>query len=222
LKLGKRRLLLGLKEFEIPEWVKDILDKLGSIEGERTEGDEAEKVRGGTYPDRSGEESDEEPKPFDGEVPPNDRREGKGHEAIEPKPYIELEEKVKPLVQELINELAWEEKPKKYEAAERGGRLSIREYLRDKNRPFLAEEDRGKAPPTLALKVIVDHSTSLSMRPVSTISTPTTSMAFPSIPQAVALWARGRLEGVGPQGWGIKRGRTKHRDRSLCLRQWTR
>lgn len=153
---------LGLKEFEIPEWVKDILDKLGSIEGERAEGDEAEKVRGGTYRDRSAEESNEEPKPFDGEVPPNERREGKGREAIEPKPYIELEEKVKPLVEELIDELAWEEKPKRYEAAERGGRLSIRDYLRDKTHPFLAEEEQGKAPPTLALKMIVDHSTSLN------------------------------------------------------------
>jgi len=34
-----------------------------------------------------------------GDVPPNDRRESKGHEAIE------LEERVKPLAQELIEEL---------------------------------------------------------------------------------------------------------------------
>jgi hypothetical protein len=154
--------ILGLKEFGIPEWVKDILDKLGSIEGERTEGDEVEKVRGGIRHDRSSEETDEEPKPFDGDVPPNDRREGKGRESIEPKPYIELEERVKPLVQELIDELSWEEKPKSWEAAEKGGRFSVREYLRDKNRPFLTEEDQGKAPPTLAIKVIVDHSTSLN------------------------------------------------------------
>jgi len=154
--------VLGLKESEIPEWVKDILDKLGAIEGERTDGDEAEKVRGGIHRDRSIEENNEEPKPFDGEVPPNDKREGKGREAVEPKPYIELEEKVKPLVQELIDELAWEEKPKGYEAAERGGRLSIREYLRDKTHPFLTEEEQDKAPPTLALKVIIDHSTSLN------------------------------------------------------------
>ena len=153
--------ILGLKEFEIPEWVKDILDKLGSIEGERTEGDEAEKVRGGIHHERSGE-TDNELKPFDGDVPPNDRREGEGREAIEPKPYIELEERVKPLVQELIEELSWEESPKQLEPAERGGRFSVREYLRDKEHPFLAEEERGKAPPTLALKAIIDHSTSLN------------------------------------------------------------
>lgn len=38
----------------------------------------------------------------------------------------------------------------------------MREYLRDSRKPFLAEEDEGKAPPTLALKVIIDHSTSLN------------------------------------------------------------
>jgi hypothetical protein len=154
--------ILGLKEFEIPEWVKDLLDKLGAVEGERTEDDKAEKGSGGFRGEGSGKESDEEPKPFDGEVPPNDRMEGKGHEAIEPKPYIELEERVKPLVQELIEELSWEESPKQLEPAERGGRLSIREYLRDKVHPFLAEEEEAKAPPTLALKVIIDHSTSLN------------------------------------------------------------
>ena len=40
--------------------------------------------------------------------------------------------------------------------------MSIREYIRDKNCPFLVEEDKGKGPPTLALKIIVDHSTSLN------------------------------------------------------------
>lgn len=44
----------------------------------------------------------------------------------------------------------------------RGGKLSVREYLRDKNRPFLTEEEQDKAPPTLALKVVIDHSTSLN------------------------------------------------------------
>jgi hypothetical protein len=153
--------ILGVKEFEIPEWLKDILDKLGSIEGERNEEDKAEKVSGGTIQTKS-DEAEKEPKPFDGDVPPNDKREGKGHEAIEPKPYIELEEQVKPFVQELIDELAWEEKPVKPEPVERGGRLSLREYRRDKNRPFLAEEEQAKTPASLALKAIIDHSTSLN------------------------------------------------------------
>jgi len=153
--------ILSLKKYQIPSWVKEIQGRLGFFEGERSEGDEAErKSAGGSSKYEKIE--DKEPLPFDGEVPPNDRRKGKGHEAIEPKPYIELEEKVKPLACELIEELSWEEKPSRWEAQERGGRLSIREYIRDKNRPFLVEKDKGKTFPTLALKVIVDHSTSLN------------------------------------------------------------
>jgi len=155
--------ILGLKEFQIPSWVRNIQDRLGFAEGERAEGDEPEKASSRRLDSsRFEKKSSAEPEPFDGHIPPNDKREGKGDEAIEPKPYIQLEEKVKPLVRELIEELSWEEKPEKWEPAERGGRLSIRDYLRDKNRPFLSEEDKDKAPPTLALKVIVDHSTSLN------------------------------------------------------------
>lgn len=56
----------------------------------------------------------------------------------------------------------WGEMPNHWRPAERRGRLSVREYLRDKNYPFLTEDDKGKTPPTLAIKVIVDHSTSLN------------------------------------------------------------
>lgn len=151
--------ILGLKDYEIPEWVKEILDKLGPAEGERAEGDDAERASAGS---QYGGERDEEPGPFDGDVPPNDKKEGKGNEAIEPQPYIDLEERVRPLVQELIDELSLEEKPGQWEPVERGGRLSVREYLRDRNRPFLADEGQDNALPTLSLKVIIDHSTSLN------------------------------------------------------------
>jgi len=153
--------ILKLKEIEIPLWVIDIMVKLGSIEGKREKDDKAEKAGG----NKSGEHIDtdsKEPKPFDGEIPPNDKKEGKGSEAIKPKPYIELEEKVKPLVRELIEELLLEDRPSKLEPAERGGKLSVREYLRDKDYPFLTEDEKGKTPPTLAIKVIIDHSTSLN------------------------------------------------------------
>ncbi|MDP3012014.1 MAG: hypothetical protein Q8N27_04785 [Candidatus Hydromicrobium sp.] len=154
--------ILKLEEIEIPKWVKEIMDRLGATEGERAKDDKAERTSGSIHGPETADVDDKEPKPFDGDIPPNDKREGKGYEAIEPKPYIELEEKVKPLVKELIDELSWEEMPCQWEPAERGGRLSLREYLRDKNYPFLTEEDKGKAPPTLALKVIIDHSTSLN------------------------------------------------------------
>jgi len=154
--------ILGLKEFEIPEWIKDILDKLGSIEGERADGDDVESGIRKLPHIEIGEGIEAEPEVFDGEIPPNDCREGEGHAAIEPRPYIQLEEKVKPLVQELIKELSWEEQPQQWVPVERGGKLSVREYLRDKDHPFLAEEEREHLSPTLVLKVIIDHSTSLN------------------------------------------------------------
>ncbi|MBI2842142.1 MAG: hypothetical protein HYX78_01950 [Armatimonadetes bacterium] len=155
--------LLGIHELDIAPWVTDLMDRLGHIEGERIAGDEAEKVCGRPLGSSTAtSDSPVEPEPFDGEVLPNDRREGSGYEAIEPKPYIQLEEKVTPLVQELIDELSWEESPCRLEPAERGGRFSMRDYLKDMNRPFLTEEAGPKAPPTLVLKVIVDHSTSLN------------------------------------------------------------
>ncbi len=153
--------ILELTEFDVPEWVKEILGKLGSIEGKRNEGDRVERVNGNTSQEWSGD-SGNDPGAFDGEIPPNDKREGKGLAAIEPQPYIELEERVKPLVQELIDELSCEGKPAGLEPAERGGRISVREYLRDKNRPFLEEGEQGKTPPVMALKVLIDHSTSLN------------------------------------------------------------
>jgi len=154
--------ILKLEESEIPAWVKEIMDKLGTTQGKRTKEDKAERTNGTIYKPEKTEVGESEPKPFDGDIPPNDKKEGKGYEAIEPKPYIKLEEKVKPLVKELIDELSWEEVPCKLEPAERGGRLSVREYLRDKSSPFLTEDDKDKAPPTLALKVIIDHSASLN------------------------------------------------------------
>ncbi len=36
--------ILGLRDFEIPQWVKDILDMLGTMEGHRMSEDEAEKA----------------------------------------------------------------------------------------------------------------------------------------------------------------------------------
>jgi len=164
--------ILGIKEIVIPVWVNDVLRKLGSLEGKRADGDPAEDAADinphntpmqptSPYEDKTDE--DFEPEPFDGEVAPTSEKVGKGDEAIEPKPYLQLEEKVKHLAGELINELSFDETPSAPEPVERGGRLSVREYVRDKNRPFLEEEAPGKAPPLLTVKVIIDHSLSLNL-----------------------------------------------------------
>jgi len=153
--------ILGFKIIVIPAWAIEILRKLGSLKGKRIDGDFTE-ITGGVILKDKRSKSEEKPEPFDGEVLPNKSRAGKGSEAIPPKPYLELEERVKPLVKELIDELIVEEKPINLEPEERGGRFSVREYIRDESRPFLCEEGFAKTPPTINLKIIVDHSTSLN------------------------------------------------------------
>jgi len=153
--------ILGLSEFQIPRWILDLLQKLGSIEGDRDEEDSAESgSSSGESDHRDDKKHDTEP--FDGEVPPNDRQIGSGLDAIDPQPYIDMEEKVKPLVQELIEELSLQQAPKRWEAVEKGGKLSLHDYLRDTKHPFLNQDDDLRGVPSIALKVIVDHSTSLN------------------------------------------------------------
>jgi hypothetical protein len=153
--------ILGLKEPQIPEWVKNILSKLGSQQGKRSSDDNAEKIR--QVEINSGvEDKENDSQPFDGEVPPNDCQVGKDLEALEPIPYIWLEQKVQGLVQELIEELRFEKTQNEWGSVEHGGKLVLREYLRDHTRPFISPEFESSKPPTMAVKVIVDHSTSLN------------------------------------------------------------
>src|SRR3990172_7349784 len=69
-----------------------------------------------------------------------------------------------PRAGELIEELALEPRGDEPEPAERGGKLSIRQYLRDRERPFLVRDEESREPPRLALRVVVDHSTSMNHR----------------------------------------------------------
>jgi hypothetical protein len=150
--------LLGLKE--IPAWILLLLDRCA---GARRRGDGSE--RRAPLPPTAfgpGDGSDARPEPFDGEVIPNDHRAGSGSYPIEPKPYAELEERAAPLAQQLIEELSLESVAAEPEPAERGGRFSVRQYLRDRGNPFLVRDEDVDAPPTLAVRVVVDHSTSMN------------------------------------------------------------
>lgn len=111
-----------------------------------------------------GDEPAERSEPFDGELLPEGHKAGSGTFRIEPKPYADLEERAKPLARELIEELTLARAAGEPDPAERGGKLSVRQYLRDRERPFLAQDDESKEPPALALAVIVDHSTSMNHR----------------------------------------------------------
>jgi hypothetical protein len=103
-----------------------------------------------------------EERPFDGEPVPYEHGAGTASHAIEPKPYLELMERIQPLVRRLVEELGMESPVPPPEPAERGGRLSLRHYLQDADRPFISLQEESPKPPTLALRVVIDHSTSMS------------------------------------------------------------
>jgi hypothetical protein len=152
--------LLDLKQHQVPAWVIVLLDKCA---GARGEGDRSER-RAPAAPKAfgAGDGSDAPPEPFDGEVVPNANRAGSGSYPIEPKPYAELEEQAAPLAQQLIEELSLEAVAGEPEPAERGGRFSVRQYLRDRASPFLVRDDERDEPARLAVRVVIDHSTSMN------------------------------------------------------------
>ncbi len=152
--------ILNLKDHQIPVWV---IGQLDGCAGTRGGGDHAER-REPASPQPFGENDEAcgHPEPLDGELIPNGHRAGVGAAAIDPKPYVELEEKATPLAQELIEELSLTEVPDELEPVAVGGRLSIRQYLREKDQPFLALAEEPTKPPTLALRVVIDHSTSMN------------------------------------------------------------
>ena len=152
--------ILGLKEPDIPQWLKDLLDKLEAVEGERQSGDPAEPSA--PVPDWARTDGGSEEEPFDGEPVPHEHGAGSGTHIIESKPYLELVDKVQPLVSRLVEELSIESALPPPEPAERGGRLSLRQYLQDEDRPFMTLQDESPAPPTLAFRVVIDHSTSMN------------------------------------------------------------
>src|SRR5439155_13790565 len=78
---------------------------------------------------------------FDGEPLPEGRKAGSGGSPIEPKPYLDLEALATPLAKELIQALELEPVSTQPEPAERGGRLSIRQYLRERERACLAADE---------------------------------------------------------------------------------
>jgi hypothetical protein len=152
--------LLGLKEHQMPAWVVVLLDKCA---GARGRGDGSER-RAPSQPTAfgPGDGSDGSAEPFDGEVVPNGHRAGSGSYTIEPKPYADLEARAEPLARQLIEELSLEAITAEPEPAERGGRFSVRQYVRDRASPFLTPEDDVDVPPSLAVRVVVDHSTSMN------------------------------------------------------------
>jgi hypothetical protein len=151
--------ILGIGEHDLPEWLRELLGKLEVVEGARGANDRAEKAApeeetaiGGT----GGW------KPFDGEPLPVEHGVDYGSHIIEPKPYLELMEKAQPMVRRLVEELSVEESAPMSEPSERGGRLSVRQHLRDTERPFITQQEDRPSAPTMTFRLIIDHSTSMN------------------------------------------------------------
>lgn len=154
--------VLDLKEHQIPAWVVELLDKCS---GARAKGDAGERrTPPSTAAFGPGDGSDAKPAPFDGEVVPNGHRSGSGSASIEPKPYLDLETRAAPLARELVDELWMEREAVEPQPSDRGGRFSVRQHVRDRERPFLLANDDTNEPPALAVRAVVDHSTSMNAR----------------------------------------------------------
>jgi hypothetical protein len=152
--------LLGIKDADLPDWVIQASDR---CRGHRSERDESEdRAPGGSGKMQPPGRPKRKPQPFDGERVPDGHNAGSGRYSISPKPYAELEERAEPLARELIEELTVEPDATGPEPSERGGRLSVRQYLREHDRPFLLPDDDLMAPPALAVRVVIDHSTSMN------------------------------------------------------------
>src|SRR5262249_44468857 len=148
----------------VPAWMRALQERLGALEGTRDAGDAAEARTPGTAArDTTHDVEAPEPAPFDGEIPPNDHPAGVGLSAIEPKPYRALQERAAPLARALIEKLATEAIPELPAPSERGGRLALRQLVRDPRRPFLLPADERPAPGPLALRLAIDHSTSMNV-----------------------------------------------------------
>jgi hypothetical protein len=152
--------MLGITEVEIPAWVLRETDRCA---GSRQAGDVSEtRAPAASGPVVADEDAGEAPAtPFDGEVLPSSRRVGTTH-PIEPMPYAALELAVTPLADELIEEQSTLPVDDAPEPSQRGGALSVRNYIRDRAHPFLVEEGDRLAPPIMAVRVVVDHSTSMN------------------------------------------------------------
>lgn len=153
--------LLGLTETSIPSWVIEALDRcVGHRNAEDRSEAKAPSAPKPFYAD--GAAGDPHPTAFDGELLPDGHREGGRDCPIEPMPYAELESRAMPMAQALIEELRLVPVDDAPRPDERGGTLSVRQYLREPERPFLVRDDERLTPPRLAIRVVIDHSTSMN------------------------------------------------------------
>ena len=152
--------ILGVTPDAVPRWVVELQERLGGLEGERTSDDVAEDG-GAARGEHRGPDGVPPEKGFD--ALPSSGSAGCAEFPIEPKAYIDLVERVRAQVEELIEELSLARAPMLPEPDRRGSRLSVRELLRNPGEPFLTTGDDGKKVLTMTFRLIIDHSTSMNL-----------------------------------------------------------
>ena len=156
--------------------LQKLLDMLEQLAGERAAFDKAEHGDGEPTDDKptdseseanekDSKESDEG-EPMDGDPTPYEHGVGTPAHKFEPKPYMDMLAQAQPIADKLVEVLKFDSQANQPEPVDRGGRFSMREYLRDEETPFLIQEERIE-PPTMAVRVIIDHSTSMGSAPTS-------------------------------------------------------
>ena len=160
--------------------LQKLLDMLEQLEGERSVFDKAERGDGEPSDDKPTEdgclktevtdsesegnekdaEESDEGEPMGGDPTPYEHGVGTPGHGFEPKPYMEMIAQAQPIADKLVEALRFDSQANQPEPVDRGGRFSMREYLKDEETPFLVQEERI-ASPTMAVRVIIDHSTSM-------------------------------------------------------------
>jgi hypothetical protein len=154
---------------ETPDWLKELLDLLGQLVGQRGPGDGVEEGLpvplpvpgdGGEHgaPD-SGELGDEL-----GDLLGFLRRQGGtggGELPIEPAPYLELQGRCRPWADQLVAAMQVPEPEVEPDFGSRG-RVQIRAAIRDPMAPMREPVDTGREVPRAAFEILQDRSGSMS------------------------------------------------------------
>jgi hypothetical protein len=153
---------------DVPDWLKELLDLLGQLLGQRGPGDEAEHGiplplpvpgEGRENSPDSGQAGDE----LRGLLDFLSKQGGKGggETSIQPTPYLELEARCRPWADQLVAALQVPQPEVETTFAQRG-RVQIRAAMRDPANPMREPVDPGPEVPKAAFEILQDRSSSMS------------------------------------------------------------
>jgi len=155
-------------------WLKELLDLLGQLVGQRRPGDDVEEGTPLPLPvpgEGHGQSDDVDPPPDSaqfgdelGEMLGFLRRQagqGGGELPIQPAPYLELETRCRPWAKQLVAQLRMPQ-PQVETIFGQRGRVQIRAAIRDVANPMREQVDSGPEVPRAAFEILQDRSGSMS------------------------------------------------------------